>query len=108
MSMTSFVVAQHLAKMNNHDFRALVFGVGGEVAINRGIPFLPTITTNHNDLPGPGPGFERNRRFQLREPSFQRHLSIASSSFRTRSSSSAVSMILANACTIFVSSAASC
>jgi hypothetical protein len=54
------IVAQHLAKMNNHDFRALVFGVGREVAINRGIPILPTITTNHNDLPGPGSGFEQS------------------------------------------------
>ena len=30
--------------MNNHDFRALIFEVGREVAINRGIPILPTIT----------------------------------------------------------------
>ena len=50
----------------------------------------------------------RNRRLQFREPSFQRrHFSIDSSSFRTRSSSSVVLMILANACTIFVSSRAS-
>jgi len=37
--------------MNNYDFRAPILGVGREVAINRGIPILPTITTNHNDLP---------------------------------------------------------
>jgi|GEM_PF-5498998 hypothetical protein len=86
---------QHLAKMNNHDVRAPIFGVGREVAINRGISILPTITTNRNDLPELGR--RRNRRFQFREPSFQRHLWIVSPSFRTRSSSSAVSMILANA-----------
>ena len=40
------VVAQHLAKMNNHDFRAPIFGVGREVAINRGIPILVITTTN--------------------------------------------------------------
>ena len=57
MSMTPLIVAQHLTKMNNYDFRAPILGVGREVAINRGIPILPTITTNHNDLPGPGPGF---------------------------------------------------
>ena len=42
---------QHLAKMNNHDVRAPIFGVGREVAINRGILILTSITTNHHDLP---------------------------------------------------------
>jgi hypothetical protein len=50
------IVAQHLAKMKNHDFRAPIFGVGREVAINRGISILPSITTNHHDLPGSGRG----------------------------------------------------
>jgi hypothetical protein len=78
--------------------------MGREVAILRRIPVLISATPNRHDLLRAA---GRNRRFQFREPSFQRHLSIASSSFRTRSSSSAVSMILANACTIFVSSPAS-
>ena len=30
--------------MNNHDFRAPIFGMGREVAINRGISILPSIT----------------------------------------------------------------
>ena len=37
--------------MNNHDFRAPILGVGREVAINGGISILPSITTNHHDLP---------------------------------------------------------
>ena len=37
--------------MNNHDFRAPIFGVGREVAINRGISILPTITTNQMTFP---------------------------------------------------------
>ena len=37
--------------MNNYDFRAPILGVGREVAINGGISILPSITTNHHDLP---------------------------------------------------------
>jgi hypothetical protein len=62
------IVAQHLAKMNNHDFRAPILGVGRKMAINRGIPILPTITANHDDLPGRG--FGRNRRFQFGQTVF--------------------------------------
>jgi len=49
--------------IKNHNVRVLIFGVGREVAINRGISILPTITTNRHDLPGSGWG--RNRRFQF-------------------------------------------
>ena len=35
------IVAQHLTEMGNDDFRAPIFGVGREVAINRGIQSFP-------------------------------------------------------------------
>ena len=39
------IVAQHLAKMNNHDFRAPIFGMGREVAINRLAVFRLTMSS---------------------------------------------------------------
>jgi hypothetical protein len=44
------IVAQHLMKVENHDFRAPIFRVGREMATNRGISILSSITTNHHDL----------------------------------------------------------
>jgi hypothetical protein len=40
-----------IAKLEGHDIRVLIFGMGREVAISRCIPVLVEATTNRRDLP---------------------------------------------------------
>ena len=64
------LVPEHLSN-ENHEGSTPVLGMDSEVAIPRRIHVLAvSVIPNHHDLRGPD--FRQNRRFQFREPSFQR------------------------------------